>query len=371
MRSFENNSMTSLAARLGALCYDHTFTRVLGTRGASEPILKDLVAAWNAARAGGAVAAAATAAAGDSCVEELSILDRKVLVGTPPRGRGELLVDVRLRGAEGSMIVEVQHRVEQYFPRRALLYASADFLLQHKEDVASDSPMGMKMQRPVHTLAFCDFDFVHGRNLSGIGASRTSWRSRAGTLEPRHERALHSYCLLPSAGMALLGQAGNAALDDELASRMSFTFALLPHAPRLEDLTASTPPLLRWASLVAHVAPYNLNSVPKAVRSEGVNALIQLLSDTESDTEAERLKALEEERQTESAVESALVEGREEGRGLGREEGRELGREEGETKGREQGREETLRSLGIESIADFKAKFGGDPPASLSAFLRR
>ena len=33
------------AARLGALCYDSTFTRVLGTRGTSEPILKDLVGA--------------------------------------------------------------------------------------------------------------------------------------------------------------------------------------------------------------------------------------------------------------------------------------------------------------------------------------
>jgi hypothetical protein len=90
---------------------------------------------------------------------------------------------------------------------------------------------------------------------------------------------------------------------------MSIVFALLPHAPRLEDLTAATPLLLRWASLVAHVAPDNVDAVPKAVRSEGVERLMSLLRETVAATEAEREKTEREEAEFERGVESALIEG--------------------------------------------------------------
>jgi len=196
----------------------------------------------------------------------------------------------------------------------------------------------------VHTLAFCDFDFASGRSGGGIGTTLNAWRKASPPLAPRTERAVHIYSIQPCADlMARMAQQGNEALNAELASRMSIVFALLPHAPRLEDLTAATPPLLRWASLVAHVAPDNVDAVPKAVRSEGVERLMSLLRETVTATEAERLEAEKEEAEFDLSVEAAVIE-----------------------------REDKLmRALGIESIADFRAKFGSDPPADLAAFFRR
>ena len=338
-------SAAARATRLGALCYDHTFTRLLGTRGESEPILKDLVAAWRAARTGGA----AQAAADDVDVE---ILDRQVLAGAQPRGKGDLVADVRLRGGKDTFIVEVQHRVEPSFPRRALLYASAEFVSRHMADPAS--------QRPVHTIAFCDFDFARGRD--GIRSGLSAWRKAEPPLTPATERAVHFYNLLPSAAaMASMGQLGNEALDEELASRLSFVFALLPHAPRLQDLTTATPPLLRWASLVAHVAPDNLDEVPAEVRSKGVDKLMSMLSGSVDVTKAERLEAEAKEDDFERAMESALAEGDAKGEARGR--------AEGWAEGRADAIAEMLARLSVASKSAFSAKFGVDPASAAAAFF--
>ncbi len=73
---------------------------------------------------------------------------------------------------------------------------------------------------------------------------------------------------------------------------MTFVSAMLPHAPRLEDLTASTPALLRWASLVAHVATSNIDLEPSNVRSiESIKSLLDILHDTRDVVEQERVLA--------------------------------------------------------------------------------
>ena len=347
-------SAPARAARQGALCYDRTFTRLLGTRGTSEPILKDLIGAWRAARTDGAAQASAEGV-------DVEIVERQVLTGAMPRGKGDLIADVRLHGGGDNFIVEVQHRVEPLFPRRALLYAAADLVSQHLEGPFATQ---VAKQRPVHTLAFCDFDFTRGREGAVLRTGMNAWRKAAPPVEPRTERAVHVYSLLPcAADMARLGQLGNGALDDELSARISFVFALLPHAPRLQDLTAATPPLLRWASLVAHVAPDNIDAVPKAVRSKGVETLMLMLRETVDATEAERRDAEASEGEFERAVDSALA--------------------EGEAKGKAEGIAESMGALGILSIADFRAKgalgilsiadfrakFGTDPSGAIAAFF--
>ena len=343
------------AARLGALCYDSTFTRVLGTRGTSEPILKDLVGAWRAAREGGA------ARASDGGGVDVEILESKVRSGaaTPPvRIKGHVVADVRLRGGEDSFLVDVQHRVEPLFPGSALLYASsAKLVSQHLAETSVSTATGVW---PVHTLAFCDLDFASGRSIGGVGTTLRAWRKASPPLAPRTERVVHAYSMQPCADvMARLAQQGNKELDAELAPQTSIVFALLPHAPRLQDLTAATPPLLRWASLVAHVAPDNVDAVPKAVRSEGVERLMSLLRETVDDTEAEREEAEREEadfqRSVEAAVEEALIERR----------------AKAEAMGNVEGIAKVMRALGVESIADFRAKIGSDPPADLAAFFKR
>ena len=91
--------------------------------------------------------------------------------------------------------------------------------------------------------------------------------------------ALHFYSLLPdSLARQRARQKGNEALDRELAAHLSVVFALLPHAPRLEELMVRTPLLLRWASLFAHAEPDNINYVPLAVRSPGIASLLDQLA---------------------------------------------------------------------------------------------
>ena len=148
---------------------------------------------------------------------------------------------------------------------------------------------------------------------------------------------------------------------------MTFVFAMLPHAPRLEDLAASTPPLLRWASLVAHVEPNNIDVVPKDVRSiEGVKKLLDILRDTKDKTEQERLDAEKEARQIDRAVESALEEGKAEGRAEGLAEGEALG----EARGKAEGKAELMRQLGITTAADYIAKLGTSPPVEIVPLLK-
>jgi DNA polymerase III delta subunit len=100
-------------------------------------------------------------------------------------------------------------------------------------------------------------------------------------------RALQIFGLRASP-RAMAGRVVNAALERDLAAHASFVFALLPHAPRLEELTVATPPLLRWAALVAHAGPDNLGKVPREVRVGGVARLLELLDSSALAVRAER-----------------------------------------------------------------------------------
>ena len=327
----------------GALCYDYTFTRVLGTPAVSEPILLDLLSAWHTARTG----------APGEVLQDVSIIKPKVRDGAFPKSKGELVVDVRARDADSNYIVEVQHRVEPLFPHRAVLYAAADIVNQHVENVAGS------WLRPVHSLAFCDFDFAPGK--VHLATYDNAWRSKAARA-PDPARAIHSFTLQPARNsLEGLQQLGNPALAKEMAERLSFLFALLPHAPRLEDLAPSTPPLLRWASLVAHVGPLNVHRVPMEVRTKGVHLLLEMLHSTPDETEMERIKEEAETGQLQRALESALAEGEAKGKAKGMAEGM----AEGEAKGKAEGKAEGM----AEGEAKGKAKVRGIPPFSLSISL--
>jgi len=77
-----------------------------------------------------------------------------------------------------------------------------------------------------------------------------------------------------------------------MKDRMSFIFALLPHAPLLKDITSSTHPLIRWASLVAHLQPANIDTVPKDVRDiKGVQVLLEILDGSKEETDSEQALA--------------------------------------------------------------------------------
>ena len=326
--------IATVSPHYGALCYDHTFTRVLGTKGASEPILEDLIGALM--RGGGSGHSAPPVA--------VKIVDRRVLGGNPPMGKGELLVDVRAEGGEEGFLVEVQHRVEPLFPRRALLYTAAELVMQHKSGL-----LGAAL-RPVHTLAFCDFDFSRGQ--AGLATTRSLWR-RAAVHEPQPSRAVTSFALLPRADyLEGLKQHANEALAADMAARLTLTFALLPHAPRLHELTPATPPLLRWAALVAHVGPRNLHEVPKDVRSKGVEALLELLKDTMDETERERGEAEEQEDKDLRVVEAMLAEAKV------------ALMEASKAEGKAEGKAELLHQLGIGSTAELAALLGRQLPTA-------
>ena len=234
-----------------------------------EVILGDLVSAWLAACAPDTPAPQ---------IQALEIIERKVFDGAPPKSKGELIVDVHASGigARGSenLIVIVQHRIEPLFPHRAALYSAADIVAQHLADSK------LTAHRPVHSIAFCDYGFSKGIHGTGMGSTltrSTTWRKSI-KHKPDVASALHLYSLLPCTNqMTRLGQKGNVALNAELAGRLSFVFVLLPHAPLLEELTVSTPPLLRWASLIAYANPRNLDAIPKPVRSAGIERLMAIL----------------------------------------------------------------------------------------------
>ena len=349
--SWRAASSASRAMLPGALCTDATFTRVLGSPGMSEPILVDLLSAWRQVQTGDASAA----------VEDVAISDRRVHDGEGMHARGALVVDVRAAGDGESYLVEVQHRAEALFPHRALIYSAAEVIAHHLRDPGSPKA------RRVHTLAFCDYDFQEKEGLrrsgggSGGGgdpglslsAAATRWRAAAShTRNPA--RALQVFGLHASP-RAMKGAEINEALERELAAHSSFIFALLPHAPRLEELNALTPPLLRWASLVAHAAPENLHAVPKDLRTGGVARLLELLDASAAATRAER-GAEEYEAAT---VEILLSDVRAEAAAEGR--------TEGKAEGRAEGKAELLRSVGVNSVATYRARFGVDPPSDTPA----
>ena len=333
----------------GALCTDATFTRVLGSRGASEPILIELLSAWRQAQTGDGTAA----------VRDVAISDRRVNEGQGMHARGALVVDVRAEGDGESYLVEVQHRAEAFFPHRALLYSAAEVVTHHL------SNPGSLEARRVHTLAFCDYDFMEKEGVQGSGGgggggtpggpslrtAATRWRSTAShTRNPA--RVLQVFGLHVSQ-RAMAGAEVNAALARVMAAHSSFVFALLPHAPRLEELCARTPPLLRWASLVAHATPGNLDAVPKDVRTGGVARLLELLDASEAEARAERGAEEREAATIETLISDVRAEAEVEGR----------------AEGRAEGKAELLRSIGVTSEATYRARFGDDPPPDVAHLL--
>lgn len=261
----------------GSLCSDYTFTRILGTRNKSEPILRDLFSAARIAITGDP----------NAVVQEVNILDRKVFDGVAPLSKGEVLVDVRAKDLDSNYIVVLQRRKEPEFAQRALLYTAAEIVEQH---VGKRKKLKLDL-RPVHLLAFCDYDFGGSMKHDGIAATSTRWRNSS-SRKADPSKALQMYALQPKADfLGRIKGIGNAHLDREMDARMSLIFALLPHVPHMSELTSSTPPLLCWASLVAHVNPDNVNDVPIQVQdSEGVQTLLQMLRSSVDETHVEWLQ---------------------------------------------------------------------------------
>jgi hypothetical protein len=324
---------------VGSLCSDYTFTRIFGTPGASEPILRDLLEAWGEARSCGG-------GGGDTLFGDVSIANPKVLDGAPPRSKGELLVDVRAKDSGSNFIVEVQHRVEPLFPHRAVLYAAADLVTQHM----SEAQAGTDVLRPVHSLAFCDYDYARGSLGTGIGSSLNAWRKSRPHM-PDVARSVHAFDLQPrAADMEYLNQHVNTALAAEMAARMSFVFVLLPHAPRLSELTPSTPRIMQWASLIAHLRADNVDAVPRHVRHrKGVELLLGTLCESVDETELEAQRTRNDLALQERAVMCALAEGKAEGKA--------------------EGMAEVLHLQGVKTVKAYRARFGTDPPPQLAPFL--
>ena len=161
------------------------------------------------------------------------------------------------------------------------------------------------------------------------------------------------YTVQPHASsMRGLGQRGNEALTADIAARLSLTFALLPHAPRLVDLNNATPPLIRWASLIAHVRPGNVGEVPAGVRAvPGVRRLLDVLSET-TDLVAHEENAARSEQEALYTERLAVF-------------------DEGRTEGHMEGAAAVLAEMGIVTAADYEAKLGVPPPPAVAAHLKR
>lgn len=260
----------------GALIFDRIFEHVIGKEGYSEPILVGMLSAWRTAFTGNA----------DAIVDDVKILPRNVRSKDLATGAGELLVDVHARNADSNFIVEVQHRTEPLFARRAVLYAAAEMAWQHLDagsELEADSKRNVdEVIRPVHALAFCDYDFDLN-DSGGAGVKETKWRKRT-----QHQgdvkRAVDMFGLrrLDDVLQKLNpGYVANASLEREMASRVSYTFVMLPHVPPLTAMPVCTPPLLQWASVIAHACPgITLAGLPPALRSlKGIDRLVEGLND--------------------------------------------------------------------------------------------
>ena len=303
---------------VGSLCYDHVFKRVMGTQGQSEVILQDLLSAWNMAISG--------IPGSGSAIAEVKIINTDVKDGAGVHDKGSLTVDVRAENAESNFIVEVQHRTEALFPHRALAYAAAD--------IAGQKAGALKQ---VHVLAFCDFAFgppkAGSKQHVGTMLSASRWRHGSKTLYTRDTRlAIHSFGLRPLsyADPALSQQKCDPFLEQEMRARLSFLFALLPHAPLLEEVTAATPPILKWAALIAYLRAENIDAVPRApkVFTPGVSRLVEVLKESAVATRSE-VRAAEElasinAQVNESENDDARAEGRAEGKAEGKAEVRGL-----------------------------------------------
>ena len=392
---------------LGSLCYDHVFKRILGTKNQSEEILVDMLSAWRMSVTGDR----------SSIVEEVEIIGTGVKEGAGVHEKGALTVDVRARDAASNYTVEVQHRTEALYPHRALAYAAADIAGQ---------PPGAPL-RPVHVLAYCDFSFgapkAGSKQLVGTTMRPSLWRLLDSKSEHQRDptQALHAFGLQPLAfapGAGLANQRGNPHLVLEMGARLSFLFALLPHAPLLHEITASTPPILKWAGLIAHLRAENTETLPReqGIFTPGVSRLVDVLKQT-AETTRDEVKAEQEAasklaRIMESELDNAKEEGEAKGKAEGMAEGEAKGKAEGEAKGKAEGKAEGamdvssrasaplqslpvrpllthtdsnattplsplpivsqfLRSLGISSVAQYKDKFGAEPPADLATYFLR
>jgi hypothetical protein len=225
----------------------------------------------------------------------------------------------------------------------------------------------------VHTLAFCDHDYTRSPTGSnGLGSWRSAVREPRAHVPPDVARGVHAFDLQPrAADMEYLGQgAVNMALAAEMAERLSFVFALLPHAPLLDELTARTPRMLQWASLVAHLRADNVDTVPVEVRRAGVDLLLGRLHESVHETEHEEVRAADDLAVLEQAVECTFAEGkaidraeakaRAKAEAEGLAEGAAEGLAMGVAVGKAEGRAETLRLLGITTVEAFRARFGVD-----------
>lgn len=360
VRSFASSPSEPPPNKYGSLVSDYTFSRVMGTPNQSEVILKDLLNSW----LGAIVVARENKNEGKGTeVEEVMILNRTVRDSSRVAGfvqpKGMLTVDVHFRDATDNCIVEVQHRVEPRFPHRALLYACADICGQQSAPGEGGRAPPLTL-RPVHSLAFCDYDFVRRKKDGAISSNLTKWRTST-SWERDESQAISVFNLLPNgSAMNKMRQTGNVALNEELLTMLSFTFAMLPHAPRLEDLTASTPSLIRWASLVAHVSPDNIDAVPKDVqRIEGVKKMLEILHDTKKKVKKEREQSERDESEMKVALDASFDEGAEEGMLKGR------------VKGRVEGMLELLRLNGVTSTSEYIAKFGKAPAAEIAAAFQK
>ena len=334
------SSRAAAGGGIGSLCSDYTFERILATPGESEPILKDLLEAWGETR---------TRDGGDGVlIDTVEILSQQVLKGAPPRPMGDLIVDVRAKNSTSNFLVEVQHRIEPLFPHRAVLYAAADLVMQHTSDERRTDAL-----RPVHSLAFCDYDFARGPLSTGLGSSLNAWRKSQSHV-PNTACVMQAFDLQPRADeMKHLSQVVNAALAAEMAARLSFVFVLLPHAPRLSELTERLPKILQWASLIAHLRADNVDAVPVEVRRAGVDLLLGRLRETVDETELEALRTARELAAQEDAVVCALAEGK----------------AEVKAEGKAEGKAELLHLLGLETVEAYRTRFGADPPPQLVPFL--
>ena len=295
-------------------------------------------------------------------VQGVEFVDAEEREGVAPKFKSELLVDMRVKDSDSTFIVEVQRRKEASFVHRCILHSSADIVSQHLESLGRTSKL-----RPVHTLAFCDYDFGEGKG-DNIGTLLTNWHSSEKSQNsPVVSKAIQFYALEQQKdALALLGGIDNEMLTKEMHNRLSFVFALLPHAPRLEDLTERTNPLLRWAALIAHVEPEEIDSVPKGVRDiHAVKLMLDILSGSIEETKHERDRAHEEAARDSEEADQIFQDGQRQGKAQGKAQDKAEGKAEGEIEGMLR----ILYQLKVKSAVGYRLKFGDDPPDYIAKAL--
>jgi hypothetical protein len=311
--------MASRAARrLGAFCYDHTFTRLLGTRGESETVLKDLVAAWRAARTG-VSAQAATLNWRSSTVGRASSRCGRA----PARRQGEL----PRRDAA---------------PRRAAISAPRAALrvggIACRRNWRTRPPCGPCTRSHSATTTFCPLAMpeLERGTMRGARPSRTLRRPRSAP------------CTQLAAQLGRNGEHGSA--GQRGARRRACIvpeLCLCAAAPRarLRDLMAATPPRCAGRHLWRTLRPRTSTKchMKRAARASRSSRHAERIDGHKQGTKEGRRQAEEKELNFVRTVEFV----------------------EGEAKGRA----EVLGALGVASPAAFRAKFGVDSPPALASFF--